>query len=48
MLAHTKWHVAKIDPLKYLLSKASLIGKLAKWVMMLSVGVNKYLLINLT
>ena len=28
--------VAKIDPLKYLLSKASLTGRLAKWVMLLS------------
>ena len=36
MLAHTTWLVAKIDPLKYLLSKEALIGRLAKWVMILS------------
>lgn len=36
MLAHTTWLVAKMDPLKYLLSNASLIGRLAKWVMILS------------
>ena len=35
MLTHTTWLVAKIDPLKYLLSKASLTGRLAKWVMIL-------------
>lgn len=28
--------IAKIDPLKYLLSKATLTGKTAKWVMLLS------------
>ena len=36
MLAHTTWLVAKIDPLKYLLSKVALTGRLAKWVMILS------------
>lgn len=36
MLAHTIKLVAKIDPLKYLLSKETLIGRLAKWVMILS------------
>ena len=36
MLAHTTRLVAKIDPLKYLLSKAALTGRLAKWVMILS------------
>ena len=36
MLAHTTWLVAKIDPLKYFLSKAALTGCLAKWVMVLS------------
>lgn len=35
-MAHTIKLVAKIDPLKYLLSKAALIGRLAKWVMILS------------
>ena len=36
MLAHTTHLIAKIDPLKYLLSKATLTGRLAKWVMILS------------
>ena len=36
MLAHTTWLITKIDPLKYLLSKAALTGRLAKWVMILS------------
>ncbi|XP_059071335.1 uncharacterized protein LOC131865675 [Cryptomeria japonica] len=36
MLAHTIKLVTKIDRLKYLLSKASLTGRLAKWVMILS------------
>ena len=36
MLAHTTRLVAKIDPLKYLLNKAALTGRLAKWVMVLS------------
>ena len=36
MLAHTTRLIAKIDPLKYLLSKATLTGRLAKWVMLLS------------
>ncbi len=36
MLAHTTWLVAKIDPIKYLLSKEALTGRLAKWVMRLS------------
>lgn len=36
MLAHTTRIIAKIDPLKYLLSKASLMVRLPKWVMILS------------
>lgn len=36
MLSHTTWLVAKIDPLKYLLSKVALTRRLAKWVMILS------------
>ena len=35
MLAHTTRLVAKIDPLKYFLSKVALTGHLAKWVMVL-------------
>ena len=35
MLAHIVHLVAKIDPLKYLLSKAALTGHLAKWMMIL-------------
>ena len=36
MLTLTVHLVAKIDPLKYLLSKAMLIGCLTKWMMILS------------
>lgn len=36
MLAHSVKLIAKIDPLKYLLSKATLTGRLAKWVIILS------------
>lgn len=36
MLAHTIKLVSKIDPLKYLLIKSALTGRLAKWVMILS------------
>lgn len=36
MLAHTIHLIAKIDPLKYLLGKAALTGRLAKWMMILS------------
>lgn len=36
MLAHTIHLIAKIDPLKYLLGKAALMGRLAKWMMILS------------
>lgn len=36
MLNHKTKLIAKIDPLKYLLSKTTLTGRLAKWVMILS------------
>ena len=36
MLHQKTMLISKIDPLKYLLSKASLTGRLAKWVMILS------------
>ena len=36
MLNHTTHLISKIDPLKYLLSKASLTGRVAKWVLILS------------
>lgn len=36
MLSHSTKLIEKIDPLKYLLSKAALTGTLAKWVMILS------------
>ena len=35
MLTHTTLLVTKIDPLKYLFNKKTLIGRLAKWVMIL-------------
>ena len=36
MLAHTTWLISKIDPLKYFLSRATLIGCVVKWAMILS------------
>lgn len=36
ILAHSIKLVAKIDPLKYFLNKATLTGRLAKWVMILT------------
>ena len=36
MLAHTIHLIEKIYPLKYLLGKAALTGRLAKWMMILS------------
>jgi len=36
MLAHPVKLIAKKDPLKYLISKVALTGRLAKWVMLLS------------
>ena len=36
MLSHTIQLASKIDPLKYMLSRKTLIGRLAKWVMLLS------------
>ena len=36
MLSHTIQLVSKIDPLKYMLSRIALTGRLAKWVMLLS------------
>ena len=36
MLTHTIWLITQIAPLKYFFSKATLIGGLAKWVMILS------------
>ena len=36
MLGHTVNLISKIDPLKYMLSKITLTGHIAKWVMLLS------------
>ena len=36
MLNHTTYLIAKIDPLKYLLSKAALTSRAEKWVLILS------------
>ena len=36
MLSHKVTLIVKIDPLKYFLSKSTLIGILEKWVMVLS------------
>lgn len=43
MLTHTIKLVAKIDPLKYFLSKVDLTGRLAKWVLILSEFDIKYM-----
>ena len=36
MINHTTHLIAKIDPLKYFLSKSSFTGRAAKWVLILS------------
>ncbi|RDY12591.1 Pol polyprotein, partial [Mucuna pruriens] len=36
MLSHTTWLVAKTDPIKYILEKPALIGRIAQWQMALS------------
>lgn len=36
LLSHSIKLIAKINPLKYLCSKATLIGRLEKWMMILS------------
>lgn len=36
MISHKIQLIAKFDPLKYLLSRSTLTGRLAKWVMVLS------------
>lgn len=36
MLSHKVQLIARFDPLKYLLSRETLTGRLAKWVMILS------------
>ena len=36
MLSHTVYLIFKIDPLKYMLSRTALTGRLAKWIMLLS------------
>ncbi|RDX78145.1 Retrovirus-related Pol polyprotein from transposon 17.6, partial [Mucuna pruriens] len=35
MLAHTKWLIAKMDPLKYIFEKLALTGRIARWQMAL-------------
>ena len=36
MLGHTVHFISKIDPLKYMFSKSTLTGRLAKWFMLFS------------
>ncbi|RDY12554.1 hypothetical protein CR513_02637, partial [Mucuna pruriens] len=36
MLSHTTWLVAKTDPIKYILEKLTLTGRIARWQMALS------------
>lgn len=36
MLYHTTWLIAKLYPIKYILEKPSLLGRVTKWLVLLS------------
>ena len=36
MLYHTTWLIAKLDPIKYIFEKSSLLGRIARWQVLLS------------
>ena len=36
MLSHTTWLISKMDPIKYIFEKPALIGRIARWQMLLS------------
>ena len=36
MLSHTTWLVSKMDPVKYIFEKPDLIGRIARWQVLLS------------
>jgi len=36
MLSHTTWLISKMDPIKYILEKPALFGRIARWQMLLS------------
>ena len=36
MLCHTTWLITKLDPIKYIFEKPSLLGRIARWQVLLS------------
>ena len=36
LLYHTTWLISKLDPIKYIFEKPSLLGKIARWQVLLS------------
>ena len=36
MLSHTTWLISKMDPVKYIFEKPALIGRIARWQVLLS------------
>ena len=36
MLSHTTWLISKMDPIKYIFEKTALMGRIARWQMLLS------------
>ena len=36
ILYHTTWHIAKLDPIKFIFEKPSLSGRIARWQVLLS------------
>ena len=36
MLYHTMWLIAKLNPIKYIFKKPSLLGRIARWQVLLS------------
>ena len=36
MLNHATWLISKMDPIKYIFEKPALIGRIARWQMLLS------------
>ena len=36
MLYHTTWFITKLDPIKYIFEKPSLLGRIARWQVLVS------------
>ena len=36
MLCHTRWLITKLDPIRYIFKKPSLLGRIARWQVLLS------------